>query len=167
MEAQENEQYLKECELALLTGILHSDNSGHLTTYLTSELFIDIWKPDEIQTVFNRLISNERLAKKHLHGFLSGICVRQWYSWLDPNQQLEIMKQILERVHSCDMQEQYSDLLLAKPFVQMVFIDILESKYSNYKEEKDFELLNKCIANLTYGDLDIVCCNDIQGERRL
>ena len=47
--SEEEAHYLEECELALLIGILNSDGSGQLTEYLTSALFIDIWKPEEIQ----------------------------------------------------------------------------------------------------------------------
>ena len=40
--------YLKECELALLIGVLNSDGSGLLTKFLVGPRFVDIWRPEEI-----------------------------------------------------------------------------------------------------------------------
>lgn len=48
----------------------------------------------------------------------------------------------------------------------MVFIDILDRKYHSFKLEEDFHQLKRCLSLITYGDLDILCLNDIQGERQ-
>jgi hypothetical protein len=45
---EEGENYFKECELPLILGMINSDGSGKLIEYLTSAIFLDIWRPEEI-----------------------------------------------------------------------------------------------------------------------
>lgn len=83
---EEGETFLKECELPLLLSIVNSDGSGKLTEYLTSDMFLDIWRPEEFQTALSRVMENEGLIKTHLLTLLSSVCGRMWFCWLDPNQ---------------------------------------------------------------------------------
>jgi len=58
-------------------------------------------------------------------------------------------------------------VLLTKPYVQSFLTDILQEKFFHFTSQDDFAYLNRCLEVLNSGDIDIMCCNDIQGERSI
>ena len=49
----------------------------------------------------------------------------------------------------------------------MCLVDLIDTKFFNYRTQEEFKQLELCLAALNYGDLDVLCCNDIQGERKI
>jgi hypothetical protein len=76
-----------------------------------------------------QLLKKDEIGKIHLIAFLSGMCTKTWFSWIEPNKQLECMREIMNFGYLFDLESHFKPVVLTKPYVQILLIDILDRKY--------------------------------------